>query len=65
MSADAERDVRDGTVYKTVMEYAMERGLATGVISNDDKAGVTGAVVSAFYAHHNNPTARLTFSNRH
>jgi alkaline phosphatase len=54
MSADAERDVRDGTIYKTVMEYAMENGLATGVISNEDKAGVTDAVVSAFYAHHNN-----------
>ena len=54
MSADAERDVKDGTIYKTVMEFAMEHGLATGVISNDDKAGVTDAVVSAFYAHHNN-----------
>jgi alkaline phosphatase len=51
MSADAERDVRDGEAYKTVMEYAMERGLSTGVISND---GVAGAAVSAFYAHHNN-----------
>jgi alkaline phosphatase len=54
MSADAERDVRDGTIYKTVMEYAMEHGLATGVVSNEDKAGLTDAVVSAFYAHHNN-----------
>lgn len=51
MSPDAEKDVRDGEVYKTVMEYAMEQGLATGVISND---GVAGAAVSAFYAHHNN-----------
>jgi alkaline phosphatase len=33
------------------MEYAMEQGLSTGVISND---GVAGAAVSAFYAHHNN-----------
>jgi alkaline phosphatase len=33
------------------MEYAMERGLSTGVISND---GVSGAAVAAFYAHHNN-----------
>jgi alkaline phosphatase len=54
MSADAERDVKDGEIYKTVMEYAMERGLATGVISNEDRAGVSDAVVSAFYAHHNN-----------
>ena len=44
-------DVRDGEIYKTVMEYAMEQGLSTGVISND---GVAGAAVSAFYAHHNN-----------
>src|SRR5580700_11778443 len=51
MSAEAERDVRDGEIYKTVMEDAMEQGLATGVISND---GVAGAAVSAFYAHHNN-----------
>src|SRR5580704_15247349 len=51
MSADAERDVRDGEIYKTVMESAMEQGLSTGVISND---GVAGAAVSAFYAYHNN-----------
>jgi alkaline phosphatase len=51
MSADAERDIKDGEIYKTVMEYAMENGLATGVISND---GVAGAAVSAFYAHDNN-----------
>jgi alkaline phosphatase len=51
MSPDAEKDVRDGEIYKTAMEYAMEQGLATGVISND---GVAGAAVSAFYAHHNN-----------
>jgi alkaline phosphatase len=51
MSPDAERDVKDGEIYKTVMEHAMEQGLSTGVISND---GVAGAAVSAFYAHHNN-----------
>jgi alkaline phosphatase len=51
MSPDAERDVRDGEIYKTVMENAMEQGLSTCVISND---GVAGAAVSAFYAHHNN-----------
>lgn len=54
MSPDAERDVRDGEIYKTVMEYAMENGLSTGVISNEDRTGVSDAVVSAFYAHHNN-----------
>ncbi len=51
MSPDAERDKRDGEIYKTVMEQAMEQGLSTGIISND---GVAGAAVSAFYAHHNN-----------
>jgi alkaline phosphatase len=51
MSPDAERDVKDGEIYKTVMEYAMEQGLATGVISND---GAAAAAVAAFYAHHNN-----------
>jgi alkaline phosphatase len=54
MSADAERDLKDGEIYKTVMEYAMENGLSTGVISNEDRVGVADAVVSAFYAHHNN-----------
>jgi alkaline phosphatase len=54
MSADAERDVKDGEIYKTVMEYAMESGLATGVVSNEGKTGVSDAVVSAFYAHQNN-----------
>jgi alkaline phosphatase len=50
MSPDAEKDIRDGEIYKTVMEYAMEQGLSTGVISND---GVAGAAVAAFYAHDN------------
>lgn len=51
MSADAEKDVKDGEIYKTAMEFAMENGLSTGVISNEN---VAGAVVSAFYAHQNN-----------
>src|SRR5580700_11805191 len=38
MSPDAERDVRNGEIYKTVMEQAMEQGLSTGVISNDSAA---------------------------
>ncbi len=54
MSADAERDVKDGEIYKTVLEYAEEKGLSTGVISNEDRAGVSDAAVSAFYAHINN-----------
>ena len=51
MSPDAVKDTKDGEIYKTVMEYAMENGLSTGVISND---GVAGAAVSSFYAHINN-----------
>src|SRR5882757_7780652 len=51
MSADAEKDVKDGEIYKTAMEYAMENGMSTGVISNET---IAGAVVSVFYAHHNN-----------
>ncbi len=54
MSADAERDVKDGEIYKTLFEYAKEQGLSTGVISNEDRTGITDALVSAFYAHHNN-----------
>jgi alkaline phosphatase len=54
MSAAAERDVKDGEIYKTVFEYAQEQGLSTGVVSNEDRTGITDAVVSAFYAHHNN-----------
>jgi alkaline phosphatase len=54
MSAEAERDSKDGEIYKTVLEYAEEQGLSTGLISNDDKTGVSGAAVSSFYAHINN-----------
>jgi alkaline phosphatase len=53
-TATAVRDVRDGDNLKTIMEYAEERGLSTGIIANDDRTGVTIAAVAAFYAHHNN-----------
>jgi alkaline phosphatase len=53
-TASAVKDVRDGDTLKTILEYAEERGLSTGVISNDDRTGVTIAAVSAFYAHTNN-----------
>ncbi|HEY6302554.1 MAG TPA: alkaline phosphatase [Terriglobales bacterium] len=53
-SASAERDVRDGDNLQTILEIASQRGLSTGVISNDDRTGVTLALVSAFYAHVNN-----------
>jgi len=54
---DAVVDVSDGTALKTVMEYAQEHGLATGIISNDDPQGITNGIVSAFYAHSNNRLA--------
>jgi alkaline phosphatase len=53
MSPEAEKDVKDGEVYKTVLEYAEERGLSTGLITNE-KDGIAYAAISAFYAHSNN-----------
>ncbi len=53
-SSTAVKDVRDGDNLKTILEYAEERGLSTGIIANDDRTGVTIAAVSAFYAHTNN-----------
>lgn len=50
----AERGVKDGETLKTVLEYAEEHGLSTGIISNDDRTGVTIAITAAFYAHSNN-----------
>ncbi|MEW5977675.1 MAG: alkaline phosphatase [Acidobacteriota bacterium] len=49
-SAEAERGVKDGRVLKTLLEYAEERGLSTGVISNSSLADATPA---ACYAHAN------------
>ena len=53
-TASAVRDTRDGDNLKTILEYAEERGLSTGIIANDDRTGVTIAAVAAFYAHVNN-----------
>jgi alkaline phosphatase len=50
----AERGVKDGETLKTILEYAEEKGLSTGIISNDDRTGVTIAITAAFYAHSNN-----------
>ena len=50
----AERDVKDGENLKTILEYAEEHGLSTGIVANDDRTGVTIAAVAAFYAHSNN-----------
>src|SRR5215472_3813863 len=53
-SASAVRGARDGETLKTILEYAEEHGLSTGIISNDDRTGVTIAITAAFYAHSNN-----------
>ena len=47
---DGQRGVRDGTPLKTILEDAEERGLATGIITND---AVTGATPASLYAKAN------------
>jgi alkaline phosphatase/myo-inositol-hexaphosphate 3-phosphohydrolase len=49
-SAAAVRGKKDGERLKTVLEYAEERGLATGVVSN---SSVLSATPAACYAHVN------------
>lgn len=63
-SPAAERGVKDGETLKTILEYAEERGLSTGIVSNDDRTGVTIAVTAAFYAHSNNRQASGDFFRR-
>jgi alkaline phosphatase len=55
---DAVRGVKDGTPLKTILEYAEERGLATGLISNDSLAGATPASLYA-KVHERNLTAAI------
>jgi alkaline phosphatase len=45
---DAVRGSKDGTPLKTILEYAEERGLSTGVMSN---VNMTDATPAACYAH--------------
>jgi alkaline phosphatase len=49
-SAAAVRGKQDGETLKTILEYAEEHGLSTGVISNDS---LTGATPASTYAHVN------------
>jgi alkaline phosphatase len=49
-SADAERGKKDGAPLKTILEYAEEHGLSTGVVSN---SAITDATPAACYAHGN------------
>lgn len=46
-SASAVRGQVDGVPLKTILEHAEERGLATGIISNDSLAGATPATLYA------------------
>ena len=48
--ADTVRGKVDGTPLKTILEYAEERGLATGLVTNDS---LTGATPASLYAHVN------------
>jgi alkaline phosphatase len=49
-SPAGQRGVRDGEPLKTILEYAEERGLSTGIITND---AVTGATPASLYAKAN------------
>lgn len=49
-SVDGQRKVADGRPLKTILEYAEERGMSTGIITND---AVTGATPAALYAKAN------------
>jgi len=49
-SEAAVRGIKDGEPLKTLLEYAEERGLSTGLVTNDQPNGATPA---AWYAHSN------------
>ncbi|HYK88039.1 MAG TPA: alkaline phosphatase [Acidobacteriota bacterium] len=49
-SDSAVRGKKDGETLKTILEFAEERGLSTGVVTSDV---VTGATAAACYAHSN------------
>lgn len=57
-SSSGERGVRDGEPLKTILEHAEERGLATGIVTND---ALSGATPAALYAKANDraQTARI------
>jgi alkaline phosphatase len=46
-STSGERGVRDGEPLKSILEHAEERGLSTGIITNDALAGATPAALYA------------------
>lgn len=49
-SASAVRGKQDGEILQTILEYAEERGLSTGVITN---MNITDATTAACYSHSN------------
>ncbi len=49
-AADAVRGKKDGRLLKSILEYAEERGLSSGVVSN---SAVSDATPAACYAHSN------------
>ena len=55
-----ERGEKDGEHLKTILEYAEEHGLSTGVITNLAPAGVADPVIAAAYAHLNKPPRRFS-----
>ena len=57
MSAETVRGKTDGAPLKTILEYAEERGLATGLVTND---ALTGATPAALYAHANDRARSAT-----
>ena len=57
MSADTVRGQTDGAPLKTILEYAEEHGLATGLVTND---ALTGATPAALYAHANDRARSAT-----
>jgi len=48
---EGKRGEKDGQTLKTILEYAEEHGLSTGVVTN---SGVADATPAACYAHNNN-----------
>lgn len=58
---DAIRGKQDGTPLKTILEYAEEHGLSTGVITNVNAADATPA---ACYAHANNRSSFAEIFNQ-
>jgi alkaline phosphatase len=59
-STTAERGGKDGENLKTIVEYAEEQGLSTGLITNLSPAGIADPVISASYAHLNKPPRRFS-----